>query len=1067
MRIKANGLAAGFLLFVSASSALGLPYISASLFSANINGDDLVYAFLPSTSSPSSFQLQRLNVSGKLETGISPWTTLSSTLPFLSAQSPAFVPAADNKGNMVVYAGNCSAGRDGASLWTYTPGAALEGTDGKWTKRGSRTGQLGTSPILDGANYLSSGIVFSSTVNDTAERQSLFAFGGMCPNSSIEGGNAWTNLAKYSNSMLGFTPSGVAGNLNYELDLVQSKGPPVAEAGFSVTALEPSYMNRGIGKQTQQQNFVLLGGHTSTAFINTSQVALFSLPEQGWTFTQVRPVGSRIDLAVRDDPVEIEPRSGHTAVLSADGKSIIVLGGWVGDIETPAQPQMAVLNLGEKYGGSSDWTWSTVKQTGLGLARDQGIYGHGATMLPGGVMMVTGGILVTSPSSRRRDSAPSTSMNRRTLFYNTSSNSWVPTYINPLSSALPPVQTSTSGLSPTSRRLAIGLGVALGLIAILGAILVCLWYLKRLRKRREARERDLRSLAAGASHYAHTPSHSGSGPTSVDGRSGYNPSGDWAGVERPNSGAMTQNSAYPWVAPAGYERRNSNGGNEAERTGLLVEVPSPTRGLRRSLHSRGSGGPRPMMAGDRGLGAYEGLDAQNGRRGTSGIIHPIDEQEEYDPPIVSEASGPEMAMTGLEKGKERERPVSDPFRDPVPQPLRSHPLQYTAVGPSTVPQVPPHGNRDRNAAILSWVDTWASSREPPSRQDSGSPEKDRTSSSLSDKSNRSHHTTSSASGPSATISRTLSQRSAAFLSGVLTNPFASSTAGTTVSPAPGEFAALRAPGHDLKTVSPLGHSRQAFHPRPESGGSSSFTTAETSFSTIQAEGATLLHPPSSTDRDLYVEPGSPSKSKPRASTIGWMGNVRKAFRGGAVTTTTSGSRSPSPASNRSSPLKAYAFPADRDGDYGESSVKPRRAISLTTPHSHLQRSPSSSGPGADLAWRQRKGARDWAQSHHESGGFGSVARTQSGRTAASSESGDWDIEAAAEQRVVQVLFTVPRERLRVVNAEAEIDDGEGASEKAEVVQLEEGDAVKEEEEEEEALPVMALPRSGSKRMVVD
>jgi len=54
-----------------------------------------------------------------------------------------------------------------------------------------------------------------------------------------------------------------------------------------------------------------------------------------------------------------------------------------------------------------------------------------------------------------------------------------------------------------------------------------------------------------------------------------------------------------------------------------------------------------------------------------------------------------------------------------------------------------------------------------------------------------------------------------------------------------------------------------------------------------------------------------------------------------------------------------------------------------------------------------------------------------GRSARSGRSGeeDWDVEAAVEERVVQVMFTVPRARLRVVNADVEreslVDDGEG------------------------------------------
>lgn len=39
------------------------------------------------------------------------------------------------------------------------------------------------------------------------------------------------------------------------------------------------------------------------------------------------------------------------------------------------------------------------------------------------------------------------------------------------------------------------------------------------------------------------------------------------------------------------------------------------------------------------------------------------------------------------------------------------------------------------------------------------------------------------------------------------------------------------------------------------------------------------------------------------------------------------------------------------------------------------------------------------------------------------EDDEWDVEAAAQNRVVQLMFTVPREQLRIVNA----DDDDGAS----------------------------------------
>jgi hypothetical protein len=109
----------------------------------------------------------------------------------------------------------------------------------------------------------------------------------------------------------------------------------------------PTYSNI-TGNISVQQNFVLLGGHTQQAFINMSQVALFSLPEQSWAFLAIDQPGSDVttELAVRTGQT-VEPRSGHTAVMTEDGTKIIVFGGWVGDISTPATPQLAVLEVGQ------------------------------------------------------------------------------------------------------------------------------------------------------------------------------------------------------------------------------------------------------------------------------------------------------------------------------------------------------------------------------------------------------------------------------------------------------------------------------------------------------------------------------------------------------------------------------------------------------------------------------------------------------------------------------------------------------------------------------------------------
>jgi hypothetical protein len=116
-------------------------------------------------------------------------------------------------------------------------------------------------------------------------------------------------------------------------------------------------------------------------------------------------------------------------------------------------------------------------------------------------------------------------------------------------------------------------------------------------------------------------------------------------------------------------------------------------------------------------------------------------------------------------------------------------------------------------------------------------------------------------------------------------------------------------------------------------------------------------------------------------------------------------------------------------------------------------------------FRRKQGARDWDVGKRMSAGDGSALlrirafadTPTSERSAAGSrgtdspdfvvEAGfhhedddeddddddDWDVEAAAEGRVVQVTFTVPKEKLRVVNAGVgdQIDDDEEEEEEEE------------------------------------
>ncbi|KAF3011255.1 hypothetical protein E8E13_011663 [Curvularia kusanoi] len=452
------------------------------------NGDH-IYVFRPLSQSSTQFQLDSINVSTKLSAGSLPYTTLSPSLPFLDDQiARAFTPVLDDDSNLSVYTGNCTQGATGAEVWSFTPASGDD--SGTWHQENMTIASSGQASTT-GANYLSSGVSFSSIVGGDAANTGAYIFGGMCPFEE-NGSSNWQSAANYSNLMVTLTPSNNADSaITYEMDVSSSRGPPIPEAGFTMTGLSPTYSNRSDGSQTQQQNFVLIGGHTSAAFINMSQVALFSLPEQGWTFIGIQPP---------DTPHTIDPRSGHTAVLSSDGQQIVVYGGWVGDIDTPAEPQLAVLNIADGYGGEGKWKWVIPSNSlGNGPSSSSSLYGHGAVMLPGSVMMVTGGYPI-----------------------------------------------------------------------------------------------DLSFAAHRYNGEDYSPG--------FDGRGGHADAMDYY--------ADQDGSYYFPPGTQGGQGWKSAHGQDAERTGLLLEIPSPTRGLRRSL----SGRPAYAMGVARGPGQ----------------IHPIDELEEED-----------------------------------------------------------------------------------------------------------------------------------------------------------------------------------------------------------------------------------------------------------------------------------------------------------------------------------------------------------------------------------------------------------------------------------------------------
>ncbi|MCJ1246100.1 hypothetical protein MMC30_003304 [Trapelia coarctata] len=942
MRNAPLSLLAGLLALVLPPTVALLPYNPTAVLPSTRYGE-ILYIFRQESKDLSTLKLLSLNTSGVWTSNTLPTTTISEILPFTNKENgTSYIPFTGNQGNIYVYAGQCSDGPGGATLWGFTP--AAESLNGTWLQKTASVDSTVETSNYQGPGYLTAGMDFSSTVNGSSD---FYAFGGMCPNSTALDVQDWQASANYSDSMITLQPllasSGVASG--FEISSTSSRGPPIPEAGFTATGLQPTFFNSSDGSSSQQQTFALLGGHTQYAFINMSQVALFSLPQQTWTFLPLDDPRSTVKtgLAARTTDT-IEPRSGHTAVLTSDGKQIVVFGGWVGDITTPANPQLALLQVGEGYGGDGDWQWTIPDTYGSGPPTGVAIFGHGATMLPGEVMMVIGGF-TTPPSTM--SSGSGILQNTATYFFNVSSRTWLSSYTNP-AMAFSPHSTLDLG-SDTSSLAKIGLGAGLGLgLALVAALLLAFFcYHRRVRRRKAVRDKELRDLALGAQRF-----HSSAiGLGGIDGRGGEQSAVEWMG--------RGGHDAYPWAQQHIGTEENVGGRGlrytNAERTGLLVEIPSPTRGLRRSAYARG--------------GHHHAARYDDGRRSLgSGNIHPIDERDEYeegrlgqDPSAtqeMSQSSNVDLFATA---------PNFDPFLDP----LGSHP-----VGISRTPS-PDSPARERQREVQGWVSDWTAAENLMYQQASqSSPDRgDRTSSTLSD---RSTHSTVSALSfqPSVgTVSRSLSQRSAHILN---SNPFKSASPSANPSPtfdtrdnrmsSQGQHSDYR---RSQSLTLDLAHRR--------TNTAETFSTAATSFAQLQSEGETLLggHQVQSDTR-----PNRSHSSRAK----GWVGTMRRAFTGGDRST----SRSPDGGdhSSSSSPTKPH---------HGDAGI-PRRAASA----------------GA-MVWRRRQGARDWDVDGNEGDG----ATTNNGP-----EEEEWDVESAVERRVVQVMFTVPREKLRVVNAGP---DGDGVS----------------------------------------
>ena len=935
-----------------------LPYNPTTAYFSSHHYSDIVYILQPVDGTSSDFQLSTLNVSGTVDTAHTSPILISPLLPFSSNVSTSITPISTGNDTISVYTGDCK-DKNRAALWTFA--ATGDGTNGTWTNK-EVTGSLEEETGSDGApKYLSAAMTFTPDTNASSD---IYIFGGMCPNSTMSSDPEWQASAKYSDTMLLLESTPSASSVFQQPDLeamiIPGRGPPISEAGFSATALVPSFFNSSRDNTSKQQNFVLLGGHTTEAFINMSQVALYSLPEQSWAFLPVQPppLSANAKLAARGSN-DVDPRSGHTAILTSDGEHIVVFGGWVGDVTTPANPQLIILNLGEGFGGSGEWQWAIPEQIGGDPLNGGGIYGHGAVLLPGEVMMIIGGRSI--PNSKiSTNEGPEMPQRSAYHFFNITSSSWISIYNNPKTVSDGGDSSSlTAGAHQLSLadKAGIGAGLGVGLAAIIGLFIVYFCYVRKRRRRRPVREKHLRDL-------------------SIRAQGSCSPRIDSAGNDKrrensPNEGMAEQHqnySAYPW-APRPFTALNSEErsrwkelhSSDAERTGLLVEIPSPTRGLRRSLHSRGTY-QQPSW--------YEEGRLSRG----SGHIHPIDERDEYneefDEKIARESGKAQFPNVKAISAA----PVFDPFSDPAP--LGSHPVMISRT-PS--PQSPA---RERELEIQNWVSDWTAA-DALMHNHAGriSPDKtDRTSSTLSERSNRSSISAHSVGG----LGRSISQRSTNLFSVKPLPPNSKNEAGSSV---------LDSSGSRVPTNYPLNDNRRSqsltLGTTPSRGYNPDlYTTKETSFSQLQAEGEALL--------GKHSEPREKQPLRSHSRAKAWMGSMRRAFAPNEHTSLhspASGDRSTS-----SSPTKSH---------YPDTDI-PRRAASTGT-----------------MLWRKKQGAKDWDVEHHNGSG------DQGGPSLAGADEEEWDVESAVERRVVQVMFTVPKERLRVVNGAPE---GDGES----IVSLEAG-----------------------------
>ncbi|POS83689.1 hypothetical protein EPUL_006258, partial [Erysiphe pulchra] len=933
---------------------------------------------------PNNYQLVSIDISSTLSISNVSFTIISQDLPFSNEDNTALIPSISERGDISIYTGKCETPNTSA-LWRYQFSDPDSKTTGNWIQVSIRAAADMTSTSLPGAYFLTRAITFSTLVDEDSSQTNIYTFGGLCPktNATLV---SWQSAARYSNHMLRLTPTS---DLNYTVEIMTSRNSPVAEAGFSFTGLIPSYSNTSNFK-TQQQSFVMIGGHTQDAFISMGQVAIWSLPEEAWSFVKVDlPSTGKLNNQVTENNGlrPLDSRSGHTAVLNEDGSKLIIFGGWVGDITQAAVPQLIVLNLGTGYGGSGNWEWSVP----AGQPSGAGVYGHGATMLPGNVMMISGGFEISLNMKKRDTDSGILKM----MFFNVTSLTWITSYTSP---EYFPQKSAHQGTSSLGIRIAVGICLAV----VVGSVLLCVG-LRRHQKNRDQIDSNNKDLSAVATNSIQDPipemrsSQSGVFPyTNI----GWNRGLEDYEHEDYNVDTHGTTSQYE------YTDLRANSLDES-----MYIIPQHKQAAQRLSYAR-----------LRGAYQSSNLDKNNlvTSRGTAGAIHPIYEADENDE--IDDNTGDLGVAPGFLDSTHNRQVVkrnSDPFKDPN--------IQHSIVRNT---QTPESDLAAREQDIKDWVSEWAEGdmlmnprvkshstikRTSPSRKatvvTASTPESLTAEEDGSSISNFSEHTEKSqaASGKFAGIAASSNSRSNSLRSFVVgMNPFGTNTYSSSSKQATGDIepntildGIMQSIPSTQNVLSGSAHSSRT---------GKSFRSAQTSVHSTSSEGEQLLpqeidgnsnrNMSSSSEQLEAYTSGSPSKSKPqslRKSHTSWLGSLKKVFVSPSEDFTFR--LSPSDFSYHDAEAGASGLPLNRYS-LGET----RRTVSASGELSYRKQGKSDSQEKMDqFAIASSSGSSDSVNSH---------PACQS-----SERDDDWNIERAVENRLVQVTFTVPKQKLRVVTSD--------------------------------------------------